>query len=488
MSNSSSFGFVNKINLSDVPNIKKEKIYSFINENQIKFNKDENGDSFAMVKFENPENSNSNIIKNKKEDKKNNSIISTEILPKVYFNFFSLVKPMVGIRPKKITLYDLRYYIEEIYSVAFLKYTQILKMKSNDNNEIIFPSFPSFIFEFIVNKYAKKQLIDQTCMNILLSLEYFKLNFEDIKLFSNFLNENYNNEDLLFFLFLRSNIEKNLGVSILEKAKDDTIIQHKEDKEEIFMNLYLNQKQISKIITTIYNCDDEILLNQVLQRLVPFYEGNSKKNIYNIYIFLTCLTDDYHLSREKYDESQGINNIPFFYNKQNEFFDLSGNAEGNEHEMFMNMVYYFNSQSFDFQDTLINIIITYIKEKEIFIFFEKYFVGEFPNDESNDNIIYDFRNSVMKKIYFLINIVFNEDIRSWNASFEIDNNENDIHENKTFSDLIKLKNNLMNSKTIVDINENLLEKFCNTLLSDPLLLNQITKMISLKKQSLFSKN
>ena len=488
MSNSSSFGFVNKINLSDVPNIKKEKIYSFINENQIKFNKDENGDSFAMVKFENPENSNSNIIKNKKEDKKNNSIISTEILPKVYFNFFSLVKPMVGIRPKKITLYDLRYYIEEIYSVAFLKYTQILKMKSNDNNEIIFPSFPSFIFEFIVNKYAKKQLIDQTCMNILLSLEYFKLNFEDIKLFSNFLNENYNNEDLLFFLFLRSNIEKNLGVSILEKAKDDTIIQHKEDKEEIFMNLYLNQKQISKIITTIYNCDDEILLNQVLQRLEPFYEGNSQKYIFNIYIFLTCLTDDYHLSREKYDESQGINNIPFFYNKQNEFFDLSGNSEGNEHDIFMNMVYYFNSQSFDFQDTLINIIITYIKEKEIFIFFEKYFVGEFPNDESNDNIIYDFRNSVMKKIYFLINIVFNEDIRSWNASFEIDNNENDIHENKTFSDLIKLKNNLMNSKTIVDINENLLEKFCNTLLSDPLLLNQITKMISLKKQSLFSKN
>ena len=488
MSNSSSFGFVNKINLSDVPNIKKEKIYSFINENQIKFNKDENGDSFAMVKFENPENSNSNIIKNKKEDKKNNSIISTEILPKVYFNFFSLVKPMVGIRPKKITLYDLRYYIEEIYSVAFLKYTQILKMKSNDNNEIIFPSFPSFIFEFIVNKYAKKQLIDQTCMNILLSLEYFKINYEDIRLFSDFLNENYNNEDLLFFLFLRSNIEKNLGVSILEKAKDDTIIQHKEDKEEIFMNLYLNPKQISKIITTIYNCDDEILLNQVLQRLVPFYEGNSKKNIYNIYIFLTCLTDDYHLSREKYDESQGINNIPFFYNKQNEFFDLSGNSEGNEHDIFMNMVYYFNSQSFDFQDTLINIIITYIKEKEIFIFFEKYFVGEFPNDESNDNIIYDFRNSIMKKVYFLINIVFNEDIRSWNASFEIDNNENDIHENKTFSDLIKLKNNLMNSKTIVDINENLLEKFCNTLLSDPLLLNQITKMISLKKQSLFSKN
>ena len=486
MSNSSSFGFVNKINLSDVPNIRKEKIYSFINENQIKFNKDENGDSFAMVKFENPENSNSNIIKNKKEEKKNNSIISAEILAKVYIKFISLVKPMVGIRAKKITLYDLRYYIEEIYSVAFVKYTQILKMKINENNENIFPSFPSFVFEFIVNKWAKKQLIDQTCMNILLSLEYFKINYEDIRLFSDFLNENYNNEDFIFFLFLRSNIEKNLGVSILEKAKDDTIIQHKEDKEEIFMNLYLNQKQISKIITTIYNCDDEILLNQVLQRLVPFYEGNSKKNIYNIYIFLTCLTDDYHLSREKYDESQGINNIPFFYNKQNEFFDLSGNSEGNEHDIFMNMVYYFNSQSFDFQDTLINIIITYIKEKEIFIFFEKYFVGEFPNDESNDNIIYDFRNSVMKKIFFLINIVFNEDIRSWNASFEIENK--DIIENKTFSDLIQLKNNLMNSQTIVDINENLLEKFCITLLSDPLLLNQITKMISIKKQSLFSKN
>ena len=391
---------------------------------------------------------------------------------------------MVGIRAKKISLYDLRYYIEEIYSVAFLKYIQLLKMKINEveeNNENIFPSFPSFVFEFIVNKYAKKQLIDQTCMNILLSTEYFKNNNEDIRLFSDFLNENYNKDDIIFFLFLRSNIEKNLGVSILEKAKDDTIIQHKEDKEEIFKNLYLYPKNISKIISTLYNCDDEILFNQVLQRLEPYYEKNNQSYKFNIYLFLTCLTDDFHLSRQKYDEIQGINNVAFFYNKQNEFFDLSGNSEGNEHDMFMNMVYYFNSQSYDFEDNLINIIITYIKEKEILIFFEKYFEGEFLHNETNENIIYDFRNSVMKKIYYLINIIFNEDIRSWNASFEIENNENDIPENKTFSDLIQLKNTLMSSKTIVDINENILEKFCITLLSDPLLLNQITKMIAIKK-------
>ena len=481
---SNSFGFVNKINLSDIPNIKKEKIYSFINENQIKLNKDENGDSFAMVKFENLDNSNSNTIKNKDYSKKNNTIISAELLAKIYYKFVSLVKPMVGIRAKKITLYDLRYYIEEIYSVAFLKYIQLLKMKINEveeNNENIFPSFPSFVFEFIVNKYAKKQLIDQTCMNILLSTEYFKNNNEDIRLFSDFLNENYNKDDIIFFLFLRSNIEKNLGVSILEKAKDDTIIQHKEDKEEIFKNLYLYPKNISKIISTLYNCDDEILFNQVLQRLEPYYEKNNQSYKFNIYLFLTCLTDDFHLSRQKYDEIQGINNVAFFYNKQNEFFDLSGNSEGNEHDMFMNMVYYFNSQSYDFEDNLINIIITYIKEKEILIFFEKYFEGEFLHNETNENIIYDFRNSVMKKIYYLINIIFNEDIRSWNASFEIENNENDIPENKTFSDLIQLKNTLMSSKTIVDINENILEKFCITLLSDPLLLNQITKMIAIKK-------
>ena len=98
---SNSFGFVNKINLSDIPNIKKEKIYSFINENQIKLNKDENGDSFAMVKFENLDNSNSNTIKNKDFSKKNNTIISAEILAKIYYKFISLVKPMVGIRAKK---------------------------------------------------------------------------------------------------------------------------------------------------------------------------------------------------------------------------------------------------------------------------------------------------------------------------------------------------------------------------------------------------
>ena len=117
----SSTQFIKTINLANVPNVKKEKLYSFINENKIQFNRDENGDIFAMVKFEHPDSVKqkqkdiqSPIIKPEPEStkniKNNQTMTTIDILIKNYPTFFGLVKPLVGIRAKKFTLFDLKYY------------------------------------------------------------------------------------------------------------------------------------------------------------------------------------------------------------------------------------------------------------------------------------------------------------------------------------------------------------------------------------------
>ena len=66
----SSTQFIKTINLANVPNVKKEKLYSFINENKIQFNRDENGDIFAMVKFEHPDS-----VKQKQKDIDRKSVV-----------------------------------------------------------------------------------------------------------------------------------------------------------------------------------------------------------------------------------------------------------------------------------------------------------------------------------------------------------------------------------------------------------------------------
>ena len=301
----SSTQFIKTINLANVPNVKKEKLYSFINENKIQFNRDENGDIFAMVKFEHPDSVKqkqkdiqSPIIKPEPEStkniKNNQTMTTIDILIKNYPTFFGLVKPLVGIRAKKITLFDLKYYIEEIYSVAFLKYCMILKNKAHSKKDKTLLSFPHFVYEFLSNKYSKKTLIDQFAMNILLTCEYFKNENEEIRMFSLFLSELYTFDDIMFFLFLRSNIEKELKILFLEKAKDETKIQHMEDRDEILRDIHLNQKVLQKIIASVYNNDDEILFNQIMEKLDPLFEKDAHSNKYNTITstqFLVALVD-----------------------------------------------------------------------------------------------------------------------------------------------------------------------------------------------------
>ena len=163
-------------------------------------------------------------------------------------------------------------------------------------------------------------------------------------------------------------------------------------------------------------------------------------------------------------------------NKKNEFFDLSNNIDENAHEGYVSMLEYFNNQDVEFTENLKHILLTYIKEKEILNFFDKYFEGEF--NENLEDIIYDIRNSVTKKIYILIEFIFNEDIKSFNIGFSLPAD----NPNSDFAELVQIKNILIKYNSIVQLPEEYIEKFCFKLVTIPQLLNQISKIIDAKKQ------
>ena len=403
-----------------------------------------------------------------------------ETFIKQFQSFYDYVKPMYSIHAKKKTLYDLRFYIEDIYSKAFNKYTYLIR-KGNRINEIgkIWPKFCKFVYDFICSKFTKKKFIDEYCMNLMITTEFYQNQYEDIRIFSYFLSGKYGIGDILFFLFLRNNIEKELNISFLDKAKDETKIQHKENKEYIFLEFYLNFHQCSKIICQLFNIEDEILINQVIKRIEPYLikdPHSSNFNQISISNILICLTDDFHNSVIAFNESKGINNVPFVFNKKNEFFDLSNNTDENTHEGYVSMLDYFSNHEGEFEDNLKYVLLTYIKEKEILNFFDKYFEGEY--NENLEEVIYDIRNSVTQKIFILIEFIFNEDIKSFNVGFGLQPDK----KNADFEELVNLKNILINYKEIIQLPEEYVEKFCQKLVSIPQLFIQISKIIDAKKQ------
>jgi hypothetical protein len=278
---------VKTIVFSELSKSEKMKYFQFLLENDINFTRDESGSYTALVKILNPnfygETATGNTLqnnvntKNRFEDVKTtqeepkqrnspqkirNKLKVTEVkAPKSekkllanysqmfnsnYKVFFKALSPLVGVRGKKINLYQLRYYVEEIYSIRFIKDTSTLKSQMGKNSEGINDSFPMFVVEFLINKYVKKPYVDQNALDLLLSVDYFKREYKDIEIFAKFLNEEYNSDDLIFFLFVRSSIEKELKFMFIEKSKEEIKLQSIEDKESIDTEIYVNVKTCVK--------------------------------------------------------------------------------------------------------------------------------------------------------------------------------------------------------------------------------------------------
>jgi hypothetical protein len=147
---------------------------------------------------------------------------------------------------------QLKYVIEEIYSIRFIKDTSSLKSQLNKNPDIdACDPFPIFVVDFFINKFVKKPIVDQHALDLLMSIDHFKDFSHEIQIFRKFLTEEYDTDDLIFFLFVRSCIEKELKIMFIEKAREEIRAPISEEKDlknsgSIYLNIRVCLK--SKII------------------------------------------------------------------------------------------------------------------------------------------------------------------------------------------------------------------------------------------------
>lgn len=198
-----------------------------------------------------------------------------------YPDFYNLLQPLLGVRPRRLNYFQLKYFIEEIYSIRFIKDTTTLRNQmSKQQGEVeVNDPFPNFVIEFLANKYIKKPLLDKNTLDILLSADYYKNQSKDIEIFIKFITEEYDSEDLIFYLFVRSCIEKEMKMMFIEKAKEEIKIQYNEDKDFIDTELYLSIKTCLKS-KCLFIQSRQNYLWKIRRNSIKFLYGESRKKYY----------------------------------------------------------------------------------------------------------------------------------------------------------------------------------------------------------------
>ena len=392
-----------------------------------------------------------------------------------------------------MNLNELRYCIEEIYSIRFINDTNNLKENNGDAESL---PFPNFVLEFLYNKYIKKPAVDQHSLDLILSIDFFRNKDTIISIFSKFLNEELDPDDLEFYLYVRSCIEKELNSMFIEIARQQTkkgSALNEKEKEKSCLSI----KSCLNLANNIYGDEQEELLNNFMNKIEEILTEQKNngvtKNLIEADKILSITLNDYH--ENKFNNNNENNNIN---NNHNYNFDgknkLKNIITGNNNNMNNNINDNNNLNTYDKiqknfgqanienQEDKINrlkiILCTYIKEKELDVFFDKLLSSYMVYEKSKNNveeIMASIKDLVSKKVNLLIKILFDGDEKGWFNSLKLQENDKDAKE--YFDSLTGMINDMMQIEKLQDIPEKMVELFGQTLLTTPEFNNQINKLV-----------
>ncbi len=367
---------------------------------------------------------------------------------------------------------ELRYCIEEIYSIRFINDTNNIKENNGEGENL---PFPNFVLEFLSNKYIKKPAVDQHSLDLILSIDFFKNKDIIVAIFAKFLNEELDSDDLEFYLYVRSCIEKELNTMFIELARQQTRKAsglNDEEREKSCLSI----KSCLNLANNIYGDEQEELLNAFMNKIEEILteqkNNGVKRNLIEADKILFITLNDYH--ENKYNNGNNNNLDGKIKSKNN-----SGNNKLSTYENIQKNYGQSNNINQEEKISRLKIILsTYIKEKELDVFFDKLLTSYMVYEKSKNNveeIMASIKDLVSKKVNLLIKILFDGDEKGWFNSLKLKETDKDAKE--YFVSLTGMINDMLQIEKLHDIPENMVELFGQTLLSTPELNNQINKLV-----------
>lgn len=221
--------------LSELSTKEKEFYYNILIRNECKFHRNDNGQYVVNLRLLAPGIKKIDTSKKKKDPQQTNSfpfeerlkllqddnrtivkIIGVEEFDYNSYPRFSLLISADGdsVQPRLKLLSWLMRYIEDLYDSRYAhEAAEIGREESYETAEKVSSIFPVFVVKRLSMKLGLRTIVEQTCWDLLYNAHTYRTDYLEVEMFCRFLQEFYDHDDLLFFLYVRSVVAKQLHVS-----------------------------------------------------------------------------------------------------------------------------------------------------------------------------------------------------------------------------------------------------------------------------------
>ncbi|KRX04614.1 hypothetical protein PPERSA_04429 [Pseudocohnilembus persalinus] len=152
--------------------------------------------------------------------------------------------------------------INEIFNQQFQKeVAHLASVQQSIKKKIIpFSNFPTFVFNYFYHQMSGLSLkVEEMCANLLVTLNFYEEKLKYAEIFSQFLKEEYDKDDLVYMLFIRTVVQKVL-------IKDFYMEQASQNKLD---QVYLNSQKICKILNQIFGNGQQDKIHHALSLIQP---------------------------------------------------------------------------------------------------------------------------------------------------------------------------------------------------------------------------
>ena len=212
-------------------------------------------------------------------------------------------------------------------------------------------------------------------------------------------------------------------------------------------------------------------MNKIEEILTEQKNNGVKKNLIEAEKILFITLNDYHENKNNNGNNNNLDGKTKLKSMNNNKLSTYKNIQEN-----------YGPTNIEDQEEKMNILkiilSTYIKEKELDVFFEKLLTSYMVYEKSKNNIeeiMANIKDLVSKKVNLLIKILFDGDEKGWFNSLKL--KETDKEAKEYFVSLTGMINDMLQIEKLQDIPENMVELFGQTLLATPELNNQINQLV-----------
>jgi len=229
-----------------------------------------------------------------------------------YPKFSSLVTMRDQLRPRRRHFAWLMKMIEEIYRDRYEHDTADLRssnLESGENKtedesiDRLSNIFPVFVTDFLGKRFGLRSLVDQHAWDLIYNVHALRKQSLEVEIFARFLEEYYDPDDLLFFLYVHSVVEKELAVNFVNRWTSAS-----RGKARMPDPLYLTFKECQIIGRVVFGDEQHPLYQAFMAMLKGHLTGRktSRKDTRKIEVtqFLHVALVEYHETRPAEDEEQ----------------------------------------------------------------------------------------------------------------------------------------------------------------------------------------